>query len=197
MRDPDYDGGLGLARPPAGAQRLERDEAMRLLASVDYGRVVFTLNALPAIRPVNHLVDDDQILIRTRLNTGISTAVRAADPGLVVAYEADSFDSERRVGWSVVATAMRGLSTTRTSACVTNNCCIRGSTMPTQCSQSPLTSSPPSASSPPSRNAASGTPASTIGANDPIEPSSTRERETRSPRPGHMAKSGASKEGQC
>ncbi len=104
MRDPDYDGGLGLARPPAGAQRLERDEAMRLLASVDYGRVVFTLNALPAIRPVNHLVDDDQILIRTRLNTGISTAVRAADPGLVVAYEADSFDSERRVGWSVVAT---------------------------------------------------------------------------------------------
>ena len=104
MRDHDYDGGLGLARPPAGAQRLDRDEAMRLLASVDYGRVVFTLNALPAIRPVNHLVDDDQIIIRTRLNTAISAVARAANPGLVVAYEADSFDSERRVGWSVVAT---------------------------------------------------------------------------------------------
>ena len=104
MRERDYDGGLGLARPANGAQSLDRDEAMRLLASVDYGRVVFTLNALPAIRPVNHLVDDDQIIIRTRLHTAISTVVRAADPGLVVAYEADSFDSERRVGWSVVAT---------------------------------------------------------------------------------------------
>ena len=104
MRDQDYDGGLGLARPPAGAQRLSRDEAMQLLANVDYGRVVFTLNALPAIRPVNHLVDDDQIIIRTRLNTAISTVVKAADPALVVAYEADSFDSDRRVGWSVVAT---------------------------------------------------------------------------------------------
>ncbi|MFY9918934.1 MAG: pyridoxamine 5'-phosphate oxidase family protein [Mycobacterium sp.] len=104
MRDHDYDGGLGLAQPPAGAQRLERDEAMRLLASVGYGRVVFTLNALPAIRPVNHLVDGDQIIIRTRLNTAISSVVRAAHPGPVVAFEADSFDSERRVGWSVVAT---------------------------------------------------------------------------------------------
>lgn len=104
MGDQDYDGGLGLARPPTGAQRLDRDEAMRLLASADYGRVVFTLNALPAIRPVNHLVDDDRIIIRTRLNAAISAVARAANPGLVVAYEADSFDSERRVGWSVVAT---------------------------------------------------------------------------------------------
>jgi len=61
---------------------------MRLLASVDYGRVVFTLNTLPAVRPVNHLVDDGQIIIRTRLSTAISTVVRAAEPGVVVAYEA-------------------------------------------------------------------------------------------------------------
>ena len=104
MCERDYDGGLGLARPANGAQRLDRDEAMRLLASVDYGRVVFTLNALPAIRPVNHLMDDGQIIIRTRLSAAISTVVRAADPGVVVAYEADKFDPQRRVGWSVVAT---------------------------------------------------------------------------------------------
>ena len=55
-----------------------------------------------AVRPVNHLVDDDQIIIRTRLSSAISTAVRAADPAVVVAYEADTFDPHRRVGWSVV-----------------------------------------------------------------------------------------------
>jgi len=97
MRERDYDGGLGLARPANGAQRLDRDEAMQLLASVDYGRVVFTLNALPAVRPVNHLVDDDHIIIRTRLSAAISTVVRSADPDMVVAYEADKFDPEHRV----------------------------------------------------------------------------------------------------
>ena len=61
MRDRGYDGGLGLAQPASGAQELERAEAMRLLASIGYGRVVFTLNALPAIRPVNHLVDDGRV----------------------------------------------------------------------------------------------------------------------------------------
>ncbi len=66
-------------------------EAMRLLASVDYGRVVFTLTALPAIRVVNHLVDGDRIIIRTRLTSAISTAVRSVE-GVVIAYEADSLD---------------------------------------------------------------------------------------------------------
>ena len=63
-----------------------------------------SLTSLPAIRPVNHLMDDGQIIIRTRLSAAISTVVRAADPGVVVAYEADKFDPQRRVGWSVVAT---------------------------------------------------------------------------------------------
>jgi nitroimidazol reductase NimA-like FMN-containing flavoprotein (pyridoxamine 5'-phosphate oxidase superfamily) len=104
MRNRDYDGGLGLAQPAAGSQELSRDEAMQLLASVDYGRVVFTLTALPAIRPVNHLVDDGRIIIRTRLTAAISAVVRSADPAVVVAYEADNFDSQSRAGWSVVAT---------------------------------------------------------------------------------------------
>jgi Pyridoxamine 5'-phosphate oxidase len=76
---------------------------MRLLASVGYGRVVFTLNALPAIRPVNHLLDDGRIIIRTRLTASISAAVRSND-GIIVAYEADSIDSQTRTGWSVVIT---------------------------------------------------------------------------------------------
>ena len=103
MSGPGYDGGLGLAQPASGAHSLADAEAMQLLASVTYGRVVFTLNALPAIRPVNHLVHDGRIVIRTRLTSAISTAVRSAD-SLVVAYEADSLDAASRTGWSVVIT---------------------------------------------------------------------------------------------
>ena len=103
MGDSGYDGGLGLTQPPVGAQRLDEAEALRLLASVDYGRVVFTVNALPAIRPVNHLLDEDRIIIRTRLTSAISSRARSAD-GVVVAYEADDINSQTRTGWSVVVT---------------------------------------------------------------------------------------------
>jgi Pyridoxamine 5'-phosphate oxidase len=103
MGDWGYDGGLGLAQPANGTHVLDSATAMGLLASVDYGRLVFTLKSLPAIRPVNHLVDEGRIIIRTRLTSGISAAVRSSD-GVVVAYEADRIDPWSRRGWSVVAT---------------------------------------------------------------------------------------------
>jgi nitroimidazol reductase NimA-like FMN-containing flavoprotein (pyridoxamine 5'-phosphate oxidase superfamily) len=103
MSDRDDDGGLGLAQAAAGAQQLDHAEAIRLLASVDFGRVVFTVNALPAIRPVNHLVDEGRIIVRTRMTSAISSRARSAD-GIVVAYEADSIDPQSRTGWSVVVT---------------------------------------------------------------------------------------------
>ena len=102
--DRNYDGGLGLAQPANNSQMLSHAEAMRLLASVEYGRVVFTEKALPAVRPVNHLVDEGRIIIRTRLTTAISAVVKYAGSGVVVAYEADDFDSQSQTGWSVVAT---------------------------------------------------------------------------------------------
>jgi nitroimidazol reductase NimA-like FMN-containing flavoprotein (pyridoxamine 5'-phosphate oxidase superfamily) len=95
---------------PRDVVELDRTEAMRLLASIGHGRVVFTSNALPAIRPVNHLVHDGRVIVRTRLAAKVSVAVRSnADTGVVVAYEADDLDPERRLGWSVVVT---GLATT-------------------------------------------------------------------------------------
>jgi hypothetical protein len=99
------DGGLGWAQPASTARSLSEIAAMRLLASVDYGRVVFTLNALPAIRPVNHLVDGGQIVIRTRLTSALSTDVRSA-ADVVVAYEADGMNPQTRTGWSVVVTGL-------------------------------------------------------------------------------------------
>ena len=79
---------------------LPKDEALRLLASVPFGRVVFTARALPAVRPVNHLVDGSRIIIRTSLGSALSTDVDGT--GTVVAYEADEIDPVTRQGWSVV-----------------------------------------------------------------------------------------------
>jgi pyridoxamine 5'-phosphate oxidase-like protein len=46
-------------------EALPRAESLRLLRSVSVGRLVFTHLALPAIRPVNHVVDGDRIMIRS------------------------------------------------------------------------------------------------------------------------------------
>ncbi|MGB8387367.1 pyridoxamine 5'-phosphate oxidase family protein, partial [Mycobacterium sp.] len=84
---------------------LDHHEAMRLLASVDHGRVIFNHQALPAIRLVNHLIDEGRVIVRTRLTATVSTVVRlSTEAGVVVAYEADDVDPQRRAGWSVVVT---------------------------------------------------------------------------------------------
>jgi hypothetical protein len=62
---------------------------------------VFTARALPAIRPVNHLVDDDFVIIRTDTNAPITSELKDGG-GTVVAYEADSIDLARHIGWSVI-----------------------------------------------------------------------------------------------
>ena len=74
---------------------------MRLLGSVSLGRVVFTARALPAIRPVTHLVDGDHVIIRTDRDAAITSELRART-GTVVAYEADAIDTTEHLGWSVV-----------------------------------------------------------------------------------------------
>jgi nitroimidazol reductase NimA-like FMN-containing flavoprotein (pyridoxamine 5'-phosphate oxidase superfamily) len=85
---------------------LSPQHCMALLGSVPFGRVVFTHRALPAIRPVNHIVDDGNVIIRSSLGSGISGA---AGNGLVVAYEADAIDASTRTGWSVVVTGLARL----------------------------------------------------------------------------------------
>jgi len=75
---------------------------------VSVGRIVFTLHALPAIRPVNHLVDGETIIIRSHLGAAI-VARAAADEGAVVCYEADELDPVQHTGWSVIGTGMARL----------------------------------------------------------------------------------------
>jgi Pyridoxamine 5'-phosphate oxidase len=87
-----------------GTRKLEalpRAESLRLLGSVSVGRLVFTHLALPAIRPVNHVVDGEQVVIRAYVGTTIDTAV-GNNTGMVVAYEADLIDQHTHLGWSVI-----------------------------------------------------------------------------------------------
>jgi nitroimidazol reductase NimA-like FMN-containing flavoprotein (pyridoxamine 5'-phosphate oxidase superfamily) len=81
-------------------RRLPREESLRLLADAAMGRVVFTQHALPAIQPVNHVMDDGDIIIRTHLGAAITMAVDGHDT--VVAYEADAIDPDDHLGWSVI-----------------------------------------------------------------------------------------------
>src|SRR5262249_10283540 len=85
---------------------LTREQAMLLLRSVPMGRIAFTHRAMPAIRPVNHIVDEaGRISIRSHEGAAIVTAADAAR-GTVVSYEADQIDTDARAGWSVVATGL-------------------------------------------------------------------------------------------
>ncbi|MCL2584668.1 MAG: pyridoxamine 5'-phosphate oxidase family protein [Streptosporangiales bacterium] len=85
---------------------LTREQALRLLGTVPMGRIAFTSRAMPAIRPVNHMVDDEgRIIIRSHEGGSIVTATDA-ERGTVVSYEADQIDTETRVGWTVIVTGL-------------------------------------------------------------------------------------------
>ena len=89
-------------------ETLTRAEALRLLGSAPMGRVVFTHQALPAIRPVNHLLDGDGIVIRTSGDSALAQSV-AARGDVVVAYEADMIDPATQLGWSVIVVGRAGI----------------------------------------------------------------------------------------
>ena len=84
-------------------------ECWELLRGTSIGRVVFTMQALPAIRPVNHVVDGHTIIIRSHLGSAITGHV--SRDGAVVCYEADDIDPVRHTGWSVIATGVARLVT--------------------------------------------------------------------------------------
>ncbi|WP_416956126.1 pyridoxamine 5'-phosphate oxidase family protein [Streptomyces sp. Agncl-13] len=91
--------------PPRRVVEIDGAEALRLLGSVPMGRIAFTRQALPTIRPVNHIVDDGNIVIRTHEGAALTSRTLQADgPGVVVAYEADAIDPDTHLGWSVVVT---------------------------------------------------------------------------------------------
>jgi len=77
-----------------------REESLALLATAQVGRLVFTKHALPAIRPVNFVLDDDEVVVRTRPGSKLLPAVA----GNIVAFEADEIDPDHHEAWSVIVT---------------------------------------------------------------------------------------------
>lgn len=77
---------------------LTRPESLRLLGGVPFGRIVYTVRALPAIVPVRHLLDDGMVVVRTHVGGDCA--------GAVVAFQADSIDPVAESGWSVTVTGV-------------------------------------------------------------------------------------------
>jgi hypothetical protein len=91
-----------------GPAELDRATSLRLLGLVPYGRLVFTKNAMPAIRPVSHVIDDEEIVLPIGLpkHAVVDTPGLRIGDGTVVAYQADALDITQRIGWSVVVTGL-------------------------------------------------------------------------------------------
>ena len=68
------------------------------MAAVPVGRIGFFADGELVILPVNHLVDGQDVVLRTAAGSKLS----AAENGDPVAFEADSYDDLDRSGWSVV-----------------------------------------------------------------------------------------------
>lgn len=85
---------------------LTAQEALRLLSQVQFGRVVFTSRAMPAVRPVRHVVAAGQIVIAAGPELVLGSPSATTPPGAagetIVAYEADQLDVTGCRGWSVV-----------------------------------------------------------------------------------------------
>lgn len=91
----------------ADVSRLGRAECLQLLAGVQVGRLIFTINAMPAVRPLKFALAGDLIVVRTDSNS--AAAQRAA--GSIVAFEVDELQPATCSGWSVTATGRAALVT--------------------------------------------------------------------------------------
>jgi hypothetical protein len=83
--------------PLSCAEELSRGECLALLPRAGFGRLVHTDGALPAVLPVNFLLDAAGIVIRTAPTGSLARSV----DGTIVALQADEVDPERHAGWSV------------------------------------------------------------------------------------------------
>ncbi|HEX9064003.1 MAG TPA: pyridoxamine 5'-phosphate oxidase family protein [Streptosporangiaceae bacterium] len=98
--------GTNQAAERVPGQAMTVAEALALLGQVRFGRVVFTSHALPAVRPVRHVVADGEIVIAAGPELVLTALGGPSAPGstaqTIVAYEADQLDPSGSEGWSVV-----------------------------------------------------------------------------------------------
>jgi nitroimidazol reductase NimA-like FMN-containing flavoprotein (pyridoxamine 5'-phosphate oxidase superfamily) len=82
-----------------GIEELTPEECLKLLVTVPVGRVGITIDALPAVLPVNFVMFEGAVVFRTVPGTKLYAATSNA----VVAFEADAYGSNGEPGgWSVL-----------------------------------------------------------------------------------------------
>lgn len=81
-----------------GLVELSTAECWSLLEANGTGRVAVTVGTTPDIFPVNYVIRDGEILIRTEAGTKLAAATMMTS----VAFEIDRFDEDAHTGWSVV-----------------------------------------------------------------------------------------------
>jgi nitroimidazol reductase NimA-like FMN-containing flavoprotein (pyridoxamine 5'-phosphate oxidase superfamily) len=78
---------------------IAQDRCLALLEEAEFGRLAFTADGVPTIRPVNHRLLRQTLIIRTTYDSLLGHL-----NGDKVAYEVDEIDPATHAGWSVVAT---------------------------------------------------------------------------------------------
>ncbi len=76
---------------------LDRGQCLDLLADGGYGRVVGTDCALPAVHPVSYVLHEQEVIFQAESGSALAATV-----GNVVAFQADEFDRETGIGWTVL-----------------------------------------------------------------------------------------------
>ncbi|MFD8785543.1 pyridoxamine 5'-phosphate oxidase family protein [Kitasatospora sp. NPDC059599] len=90
---------------------LDGRECRRLLAGLSVGRVVYTVGALPAVRPARYrLGADGSVLLSTAAESELVRAVS----GALVAFEAGELDAADGAGWSVTVLGRADVTPDRT-----------------------------------------------------------------------------------
>jgi nitroimidazol reductase NimA-like FMN-containing flavoprotein (pyridoxamine 5'-phosphate oxidase superfamily) len=88
---------------PADVEVLDRDECLRLVATVPVGRVAVAVpGEPPLVVPVNFLLADGGIVFRTDYGTVFREGVVAGRP---VSFQVDAVDVATHTGWSVLVGA--------------------------------------------------------------------------------------------
>ncbi|GIG70999.1 hypothetical protein Pen01_72940 [Phytomonospora endophytica] len=90
---------------PRKLHDLPTEEALRRVASVSLGRLVYFARALPAVWPTTHLVDGELIVVLAHRDSALCRGLRGSTIGeYVIAYEVDIFNGHLHTGWCVVVT---------------------------------------------------------------------------------------------
>lgn len=82
----------------SAVEKLSAKQCWELLRSTEVGRLAVIVSDHPEIFPVNYAVDQGTVVFRSAQGTKVTSALGDAP----VAFEADGYDSETGLVWSVV-----------------------------------------------------------------------------------------------